>query len=80
MEGATVRHLLLVDPHGQVKGVALDFKCMRRGEWQLASIHKPVVCVFCMDPGADPRSGVSECWSPGAFPYGEPDAHHFWKQ
>lgn len=37
-------------------------------------------CLCYLWPGADPGSGVSECWSFGTFPHGEPDAHHFWKQ
>ncbi|XP_029354605.1 SHC-transforming protein 1-like isoform X2 [Echeneis naucrates] len=30
--------------------------------------------------GTDPGSGVCEHWPPGAFPHGEPDTDHFWKQ
>lgn len=77
MEGATVRHLLLVDPHGQVV------------MWRWISVHmavearrvisNPIVCAL-MRAGADPGPGVPERWSPGAFPHGEPDAYRVCRQ
>lgn len=76
MEGVTVRHLLLVDPHGQVKTCSWVLNTHALWFW---SVFKPIVCAPVW-LGADPWSGVPECWSSRTFPHGEPDAYHFWEQ
>lgn len=78
MEGGTVRHLLLVDAHGQVKLVAL-VQAEQKGCW--SHVKPPCACA-CLHvcAGADPGSSVPEYRPPGAFPHGEPAAHRVWEQ